>query len=390
MFESWRKARNQASFNDHSLSAICPGVEIEQFSDDELNFAVSRFICEINKKTGSNFPGKTLKELVICLQMYLEKKGRVVRFFIDPMFRQITNTLDKLMKERAEKGIGLKVKQAQVITVEEEETLFSTGVLGLDTPLRLLRLLFYLVGLRFALRAGREHHNLRCGEFGQFNLMTDVDGIEYLQYTEGFSKANQGGLKHCKVNAKSVSAYPTADKRKCIVTVYKKYMSLCPSPRPAKFYLQALKKPTDDQWFGNAVVGIHTLEKMVSQMCKEAGIEGYKTNHSLRATAATRLYEAGLDEQLITEVTGHRSLSVRSYKRTTTAQKRHISSVLAGPSKRSCPETVSVAPVQVLNDMQNAMASATPVSQSVNSVNLPCVGLPSGALSLTFNINVAK
>ena len=52
-------------------------------------------------------------------------------------------------------------------------------------------------------------------------------------------------------------------------------------------------------------------------MCNDAGIEGYRTNHSLRATNATRLFSAGADEQLIMEKTGHRSVDgVRSYKRT--------------------------------------------------------------------------
>ena len=32
---------------------------------------------------------------------------------------------------------------------------------------------------------------------------------------------------------------------------------------------------------------------------KEAGIGGNKTNYSLRATAATRLYQSGLDKQLV-------------------------------------------------------------------------------------------
>ena len=39
-------------------------------------------------------------------------------------------------------------------------------------------------------------------------------------------------------------------------------------------------------------------------------------NHSLRATAATRLFEAGVDEQLIMQRTGHLTTAgVRSYKR---------------------------------------------------------------------------
>ena len=39
-------------------------------------------------------------------------------------------------------------------------------------------------------------------------------------------------------------------------------------------------------------------------MCN-AGISGFKTNHSLRAT---RLYQSGVGEQLVTERTGHRSI----------------------------------------------------------------------------------
>ena len=52
---------------------------------------------------------------------------------------------------------------------------------------------------------------------------------------------------------------------------------------------------------------------------------GFFTNYSLCTTAATRLFEARLDEQLIMLRTGHRSTAgVRSYKRTTSMLKeRH-------------------------------------------------------------------
>ena len=38
----------------------------------------------------------------------------------------------------------------------------------------------------------------------------------------------------------------------------------------------------------------------------EAGVEGYYTNHSLRATAV-RLFQNDVDDKLIKGVTGHRS-----------------------------------------------------------------------------------
>ncbi len=68
----------------------------------------------------------------------------------------------------------------------------------------------------------------------------------------------------------------------------------------------------------------------IASLCASAGIEGFKTNHSLRATTAARLYQSGVDEQLVMERTGHRSLEgVRNYKRTSSQQKEALSDILS-------------------------------------------------------------
>ena len=62
---------------------------------------------------------------------------------------------------------------------------------------------------------------------------------------------------------------------------------------------------------------------------KSASIPGYFTNHSLRATATTRLYDAQVDEATIMERTGHRSVKgVRAYKRSIDKLRELSSSVL--------------------------------------------------------------
>ncbi len=76
-------------------------------------------------------------------------------------------------------------------------------------------------------------------------------------------------------------------------------------------------------------IGHNVLDNVVKEMCKAAVVTGYKTNHSLRVTAATRLFQAGVDEQLITERTGHRSLDgVRNYKRTSDEQRQTLSDIV--------------------------------------------------------------
>ena len=89
--------------------------------------------------------------------------------------------------------------------------------------------------------------------------------------------------------------------------MYKKYMELCPNckPLPIAFYLRPLQAPKQHNvWYSSQVVGRNRLSTIVANLCKKAGLSGYFTNHSLRATAASRLYQNGIEEQLIQEQTG--------------------------------------------------------------------------------------
>ena len=70
------------------------------------------------------------------------------------------------------------------------------------------------------------------------------------------------------------------------------------------FYLTPLKNPKTDCWYSTVPLGHNKLAWTVKRICDARGIAGFKTNHSLRATAATRLYDAKVNEQLICEKTG--------------------------------------------------------------------------------------
>ena len=75
-------------------------------------------------------------------------------------------------------------------------------------------------------------------------------------------------------------------------------------------------------------------------MCINAGITGYRTNYSLRVTAATRLHQSGsVEEQEIMERTTHRNIeAVRSYKRSSDEQLEQVSDILnnGNSKKRIC------------------------------------------------------
>ncbi|XP_046367712.2 transcriptional regulator QRICH1-like [Haliotis rufescens] len=212
------------------------------------------------------------------------------------------------MKKLAARGIGIVKRKADIISCEQEDILWDKGILGDDTPQKLLDTLLYLNGISFCLRRGEEHHSLKLSNFS----FVEKNGIMHLKYCEGITKTNSGGLKHKALDRKTIVVDPNAEKKeRCLVRLHQKYLSLRPQSCDT-FYLRPLRYPRVDVWFCTVPIGRQTLGGVVKRLCAEAGFTGFFTNHSLRATVATRLYEQGFDEQLISERTGHRSTAIRS------------------------------------------------------------------------------
>ena len=119
-------------------------------------------------------------------------------------------------------------------------------------------------------------------------------------------------------------------------------------------YLKPLTNPRINQWYSRVVLGHNVLSTVVLSLCKQAGIVGHRTNHSLCATAATRLFQQGVDEQLIMDNTGYRSVQgVWSYKRTSSEQQRIVSEMLCGlvSSLTSSTSSIEMTHLQAMKDI---------------------------------------
>ena len=88
-------------------------------------------------------------------------------------------------------------KKAGVITVEMEEKLWESGILGDHSPQVLVDTVLYLIGLNFALRSGEEHCHL-CHFPSQISVVNTEGTIPYIKYCKDISKTHQGGLKSQK------------------------------------------------------------------------------------------------------------------------------------------------------------------------------------------------
>ena len=284
---------------------------------------MSRFILELRKKDGSEFPPNSLHHICCGLMRYLRGSGKPdLDIFKDKEFAEFCTVLDSQMKRLQAARIGTKKKKAEPITVEEEEVLWQKGLLVDSNPQCLLDTMLFMNGLYFALRGGKEHRDLRYGP-SQIQLVEKPGERSYLKYTEDIFKNHLGDLKGRNVTPKEVIHHSNIEcPDRCFVRLYKLYHTLCPPSRPkSTYYLQPLKNPKPGCWYASIPVGHTKLDKTVSRMCTSAGIPGHRTNHSLRATTATCLHQSGIKEQEVMERTGHRSLGgIRSYQQTSSHQ----------------------------------------------------------------------
>ena len=211
--------------------------------------------------------------------------------------------------------------------------MWAKGVLGIDTPESLLSTVFYYNGKNFCLRGGKEHRALKLSQ-----IVRHHDPAHYV-YTENGSKNRSGSFNQLRVESKSVPVFPCAEAGvRCHVAILDKYISKLPPFASEKdvFYLKPLgvyvvshpSKP----WYVSQACGENKLSGMVKSMFAMIGVSG-KTNHSLRATGASELFQAGVPENMVQECTGYRSVkALRMYERTTTSQHMAVSNILGAPT----------------------------------------------------------
>ncbi|XP_076079050.1 zinc finger MYM-type protein 2-like [Mytilus galloprovincialis] len=307
--------------------------------------ALQYFLAEAKKTDGNDYPSASLYQLFVAIQGQIRLSDPAVNLLTQPTYVKCRKVLDSMMKKRSAEGLGVASRRrAEPISSLEENILWERAVIGSDNPPKLLDTMVYLIGIHFALRGGKEHRNLRLNKNPQITgpFIDSELHKRYILYKEDISKTNSGGMKDKKYTPKTVKAYENIEyPDRCIVTLFEKYKHLCPKDEVDAFYFKPLVNFTTDQWFCKVPVGHNTLQKTVKRLCTAVGLEGKRTNHSLRASTATRLYQAGVEEQLICETTGHRSNAVRSYKRTANFQQNESSEILYGKKQKTttCTET---------------------------------------------------
>ena len=93
---------------------------LDEMSDEQLDFVLARFIAEVRKEDRQEYPEKTLYEMIGSIQTKCSFDWQ----------NSLNYALNFQMKEKAEQGIGIVVNKANLITEEQETYLRENGFLG--------------------------------------------------------------------------------------------------------------------------------------------------------------------------------------------------------------------------------------------------------------------
>ena len=288
------------------------------------------FAMETRKENGELYPPATIRSLLCGLNRIL-KANKVPFSIFDKEDSRFLNTIDSVSSELHKKGVGSQQKQGEVITREDEDTLWNKGILGQSTPQMLQHTIFVYVGLQFCLRGVQEQYDLTITQFVRSQPDTSIYNSDiFYSYTELVSKNNQHRFKDIDLHNKQVRAYAVPGDPRCLVKLLDLYVSRLPPDAKFLYMHPLMSVPCDPSkpWYTKQRVGINTIKGMIPKIFEKAELQNKYSNHSLRATSITRMFNAGITEKVIAERSGHRSLkALRTYEKTSVEQEQ-----LAGQS----------------------------------------------------------
>ena len=353
-FEEWLFERNE-----HYPDEKCPEDILKKQDAEEIGKWFPIFIGEVRRSDGEDYPPRSIHQILSGLLRYMRTVDSNCPNFLDrrdPRFQRIQKACETVFRSLHKQGIGVDVRHTPIVSAEEEGMLWERKVLNVSSPKGLLRAVFFYVGKICCLRGGEEQRNLKKSQF--------------TRYVENGSKNRSGGTAQLNLENKIVPIHAVPENcPRCLVFLLDLYFSKLPE-FPAKddvFYLRPkVKVPSSpgEPWFDCIPIGKNKLATLMKEMFVEAGFQEMKTNHSLRATGATTLFDAGLPEKIIQKNTGHRSLeALRKYERVSVEQELEYSRILTSLGQSSYRESSSVSIAPVKNEQDEGDGNAQKIFQ---------------------------
>ncbi len=151
------------------------------------------------------------------------------------------------------------------------------------------------------------------------------------------------------------------NKARCPVRLYKLYESKRPKQCTETCFFLGINYQAKQhgEWYINKPMGPTRIGEIMSKIAERAGLVGKYTNHSVRRTMCTQLYQKGVNPILIAQLSGHKNINSLSHYTTASMKQQHeMSAILQGNSETSSICAPWQPPAALGKPPENALAPA--------------------------------
>ena len=288
--------------------------DLQTVSLERLEVLLPQFLLEARKKDGSEYPAHSLKLYLNNLQRWLRDNNSTFgphgSFFSSPT---VVTALDNRSKALTEKGLATGDNQKDAFTEDEERKML--GCLDLSIPADLQLATLVCVAKSFGIRGGDELRGLECSQFVEGSVLQDGETLRFVEYDRLRTKNNSGDAASVKMRASTTKprmfVTTETNPNSNIVTLLQSMIAARPTDfdNDSLFLRPKAKFSGAGTGFDRKVVGENYLKSFVRDLAIRAELVNPErfTNHSLKKTLITRMFDAGIDEQSIMLQSGNRS-----------------------------------------------------------------------------------
>lgn len=309
-------------------------VNIETMAPATLNEVLQKFYLEVRKQDGSEYEPDSLKVMQAALERHLSAHKYPYSLINSREFASSRAVLDAKAKQLRMQGYGKRKNRAQPYNTAEEESFWSSGLLGDHNGVALTNANFKNLSEHFGFRGRQDHYDAYVEDFEV--VWIQLEGGEMakcIRFNENPTKTRTGGLtvKHRKTPQEM---WATDGGPRDPVRLFEEFLNRRPLEMRTSgpLYLAIIQRPKTEVWYAKSRMGEHKLGSIMKTLAKALNLEGKRiSNHSTRKSVVAKLKKAGQPRHKIIQITGHANeCSLDDYDEIEEDERRALSHIISG------------------------------------------------------------
>ena len=352
----WAMARFEAWLRKRQIN-----LDLVNVSGEELAPILRRFYGEVKSTGGKVLTPSSLVGIRAGIQRVLMQRRDVPLDIIHgEVFAKANNTFTAKCKLYAQKG-NPKPKRKEDIA--EGDLSKIHGYLGSDAttqePRRLQQAVWFALAFNLGCRGREIYRQLKKDSL---LFATDDQGRDFFTIEQSVVEKNHnGGPSRDQQWSNTTRVYDCDLGAHRLLDLMRLYLSkLHPD---CEWLFQQCKMRvsiSDEIWYKKEPLGVNSLGKMMQMISAAAGLSQSYTNHCVRATTITLLFNAGVTAQHIQARTGHRTTEgLQPYIGQQTAQQRRLEAQILGSALRGTNTDPQTRPDQSQRNQTDSESGAT-------------------------------